>query len=162
MHDYKQFKMNPSDQLYSKVKEIAQGVTADLKSKGLIVPTRSKSGAVRFGNYSIIKTHGFYSIISSNDIKIVERINLPQTAILLANSLALGKWTDSKLLNADQQYGFRSFEEDQCKQILDNAAKKKDWDKFDILSIKQTRAHLKAEYAKKSILSSFEKLRQIR
>ena len=122
--------MNPTDQLYSKIKEIAQGVAADLKAKGLVVPTRSKSGTIKFGNYSIIKKNGFYSIIANSDINIVERINLPQTAILVANALALGKWADDKMINADQQYGFSSFEEDQCKQVSEAAAKKKDWDKF--------------------------------
>jgi hypothetical protein len=154
--------MNSTDQLYSKVKEIAQGVTSDLKIKGLVVPTRLPSGAIKFGGYSIIKKNGLYSITTNSDIKIIERINLPQTAILVANSLALGKWIDDKLINTDQQYGFCSFEEDQYKHISETAAKQKDWDKFDILAVKQSRAHIKAENAKKSIVISFEKLRRIR
>ena len=155
--------MNPTDQLYNKVKEIAQGVTAELRAKGLVAPVRfGKSGTIKFGNYYIIKKNGFYSITSKTSDNIIDQINLPQTAILLANALALGKWSDDKLLNADRQYGFQTFEEDQYKQVSTAAAKKKDWDKFDIIAIKQSRARIKAETAKKSILVSFEKLRQIR
>ena len=154
--------MNSTDQLYGKVQEIAKGVTQDLRSKGLVVPTRSKNGTVRFGDYSIVKTNGFYSVMGRSNVKIVENINLPQTAILVANNLALGRLADNKLISEDQQYGFRSFEEDQYKHVSDSAAKKKDWDKFDILTVKQSIAHLKAEQAKRSIVTSFEKLRRIR
>lgn len=154
--------MKLSTQLYKKVAHLASDVKENFRSKGLIIPIQETNGIIKFDNYSVIRYNGCYFIKNASDIAMVEHINLAQTAILLANSLALGRLTDDKLLAHDRQYGYNLFKEDQYKRIASNAAKKKDWEKFDLLTDKQNIAHLKAEAAKTTIMNSFEKLRRIR
>lgn len=155
--------MKLNTQLFKKVEQIAAGVKKDFQSKGLIIPVKEDDGSVKFDNYTIIKDcSGFYSIVSVSNITIVSNINLPQTAIILANSLALGRGTDHKIINHDKRYGFNLFEEEQCKRVAASAAKKKEWDRMDTVIIKQNIAHQRAEYAKDTILKSFEKFRRLR
>lgn len=154
--------MKLTNQLYKKVAHLVTDVKQNFRSKGLIIPVQEEDGSIKFDFYTVIRQRGFYSILNASNIPMVEHINLPQTAILIANSLALGRLTDSKLLASDRQYGYCQFEEDQCKRVAGLAAKRQDWSRFDLLMEKQSRAHLKAEYAKQTIMQSFEKLRQIR
>jgi hypothetical protein len=155
--------MKISNQLFKKVEELAEGVKKDFHSKGLVIPVKESNGSVKFNNYTIVRDHsGFYSIVSASNITIVSNINLPQSAIILANALALGRGTDHKIINYDKQYGFNSFEEEQCKRVAAAAAKKKEWDRMDTVIIKQNIAHQRAEYAKDTVLKSFEKFRRLR
>ena len=155
--------MKINNQLFKKVEQLAEGVKKDFQSKGLVIPIKEKDGSVKFNNYTIVRDRsGFYSIISASNITIVSNINLPQSAIILANALALGRGTDDKIINHDKQYGFNSFEEEQCKKVAAAMAKKKEWDRMDTLIIKQNIAHQRAEYAKDTVLKSFEKFRRLR
>lgn len=154
--------MKLTNQLYKKVAHLVTDVKQNFRSKGLIIPVQEEDGSIKFDHYTVVRRQGFYSILNASNIPMFEHINLPQTAILLANNLALGRLTDSKILASDREYGYRQFEEDQCKRVASLAAKKQDWNRFDVLVEKQGRAHIKAEYAKQTIMISFEKLRQIR
>jgi hypothetical protein len=155
--------MKINNQLFKKVEQLAEGVKKDFQSKGLVIPVKEKDGSVKFNNYTIKRDQsGFYSIISSSNITIVTNINLPQSAIILANALALGRGTDDKIINYDKQYGFNSFEEEQYKRVAASLAKKKEWDQMDTLIIKQNIARQRAEHAKDTVLKSFEKFRRLR
>lgn len=155
--------MKINNQLFKKIEQLAEDVKKDFQSKGLIIPVKELDGSVKFNNYTIVRNkNGFYSIINSSDIIIVANINLPQSAIILANSLALGRGTDDKIINYDRQYGFNSFEEEQYKRVAAALAKKKEWDRMDTLIIKQNIARRRAEQAKDTVLKSFEKFRRLR
>lgn len=155
--------MKINNQLFKKIEELAEGVKKDFRSKGVIIPVKESDGSVKFNNYTIIRDrNGFYSVVSASDITIVSNINLPQSAIILANALALGRGTDDKIINYDKQYGFNSFEEEQCKRVAASMAKKKDWERVDTLIIKQNIARQRAEHAKDAVLKSFEKFRRLR
>jgi len=154
--------MNLTNQLYKKVTHLVTDIKETFRTKGLIIPIQEKDGSIKFEHYIVVKKNGFYSILNASNITMFEHINLPQTAILLANNLALGKLIDDKLLTCDRQYGYCLFESDQYKRVASLAAKKQDWSKFDILMEKQDRVNIKAEVAKHTIMNSFEKLRRIR
>ena len=155
--------MKINNQLFKKVEQLAEGVKKDFQAKGLVIPVKELNGSVKFNNYTIVRDRsGFYSIVSSDNITVVANINLPQSAIILANALALGRGTDHKIVNYDKQYGFNSFEEEQCKRVAASAAKKKEWDRMDTVIIKQNIAHHRAEHARDTVLKSFEKFRRLR
>ena len=115
---------------------------------------------IRDSRYTIQKKRsGFYKISNILGETIVDHINLPQTAALLANNLALGRWVDDRLLTQDRQYGYNLFEEQQAKRIIENH---KDWDKVDVMHTKLDIVSRKKISAKQSIMFSFEKLRNVR
>lgn len=155
--------MNLTDQLFKKVENLAAGVRNDFRKKGIVLPITDNRGIVHLDNFSIIKTkNGSYSILNSIGDPVVENINLPQTAILVANKLALGKYVDDKLISLDKKYGYNIFEHAQFDKVAKAMQKKQDWDRMDTLIIKSNDAKLKAESARKSIIMSFEKLRLLR
>lgn len=152
--------MRISDQLFKKVKDLAATTKSDLKSKGIVIPTEN-NGSVKFNNFEVIKTpEGFYAILNQQQEIVVDKINLPHTAIVVANKLALGLWVDSKILSYDTEYGYNVFEEEQFTRLSYVLATRKDWVRVDAVSAKSSVAHQKAHAAKKLILRSFEKLQQ--
>jgi len=155
--------MKLNNHLFKRVEQLAEDVKKDFKLKGIAIPVKDSDGSIRFNNYIVTKNkQGFYVILNSSKIPIIENINLAQTAIILANNLAIGKISDNSVVYNDQQYGFNLFEEEQYKRIVQISIKKKDWERVDTLIIKRNIAHEKAELAKNSILSSFEKFRRLR
>jgi hypothetical protein len=85
-------KQTPDD-IYQKVKQLGLDVKEQLKRQGIIIPTKTPDGSIRVGYYTIKRNKtGFYSILDYSNEAVVEFINLPQTAAMLANRLALGKY----------------------------------------------------------------------
>jgi hypothetical protein len=153
----------PTQKVYLKLEKIALDVKEQLKKKGLVIPVKLSDGSVSVDGFRIIKeTTGFYSIINPRNHKVVENINLPQTAALLANDLALGKWLDDDLVKRDREYGYRMFEEILTKTRANEHLKKNNIDRAEILITKYNIVHTKTVSAKKAILSSFEKLNRLR
>jgi hypothetical protein len=153
---------NQTTQLYKKIEELSQGVKKDLRNKGLVIPTKQEDGSVKFSDYIVVKTDKTYAITNIKGAVVIDEINLVQTAILLANNLALGKYLDTEIVALDRQYGFNNFEDDQFTRVINTAISQKDWVRAEILTVKQEIAHNKAVAAQKLILLSFEKLRRIR
>lgn len=152
-----------TDQLYFKVEKLATGIREELRKKGFVVPTDNGDGTVSVDNYTIVKEKtGFYVIKDRDNDIVVAHINLPQTAALLANGLALGKWIDDTMLHVDRQYGYNLFEELQSKRIIERSNKRKDYDRLDLMCVKMADAVERKNNAMKTIVNSFEKLRRLR
>ena len=84
-------KNNPDD-VYQKVKHLAENVKIQLQKQGIAIPSKAVDGTIMLGHYKIKKSKtGFYSILNYCNDVVVDQINLPQSAALLANRLALGK-----------------------------------------------------------------------
>jgi hypothetical protein len=148
------------DTVYKHFETVARGIKQDLKNKGFVVPIKNRDGSISVDNYTIYKNKlGFYEIKNAIGDTVVDYINLPQTAALIANNLALGKWVDDRILDLDRQYGYSLFKEQQAKRIIDN---RKDWDRVDIMQTKLSIHSQKKISAKNSIMFSFEKLRNVR
>lgn len=140
--------------LYEKIVSLSKEVKDNFRKKGVVIPVKNDDDSISLGPYTVIKDkHGFYQIYDYREEVIVERINLPQTAIMLANGLALGRFLDKKLLNKDQKYGYALFEE----TLHKNKTKKN----VDLHLAKLSSARAKREYYQHDINTSFEKLRKL-
>jgi len=154
--------MKPTrEEIYKKILKVSQSVEQDLRTRGIVIPIQNNDGTISVGSFMILKnTNGYYFIKNkSNDI-VIDQINLPQTAALLANGLALGKFADSKLIAEDKNYGYALFEEQLHKQAL-SKSKHRDIDYFDLMMTKFMIASAKKNVHKKNIVKSFEKLRKL-
>lgn len=146
--------------IFNKIFHISENVKNSLQKQGVAIPVKNSDGSINFGHYLVKKNHdGFYDIFDHTNSIVVKNINLPQTAILIANSLALGKFLDCSLIKLDQQYGYTLFEEALCKKI--KSSKKSTLDKIDLIMAKTSDLQLKKSNLKDQIIVKFEKLRKI-
>lgn len=150
------------NQIYNNLCDLVFNVKEKLKSKGFVVPVKKSNDEIIIGDFRIIKNkEKLYNVVDKfNNVK-VENINLPQTAILVANTLALGRSINTTLLTIDREYGYNLFEDHYYKQIKENMIKQKDWDRAEILETKRLEASVKANSAKKTVLRHYSKLEQI-
>lgn len=144
--------------LFEKFEKLAYAVKQEFKSKGIIIPTRRRDGTIQIGDYIIVKKDPFYFVKNSRGIAVAGPLNLAQTAIVVANDLALGRWADEKLMNTDLWYGYKVFEEQAATARAERAYKDKDADRGDLSSYKAATACEQKLYHKKSIDSRFDKL----
>jgi len=142
------------EELYSRIQKISEEVKRDLRRKGLVVPIKQSDGSITLGTYTIVKDLNGYKILDFMNEEVITGINLPQTAIIMANKLALGYYKDTSLLEEDRRYGFADFEEKLYKKAMSG----KNADRFDIFLTKHSTAHIKKQQHKKAIINSFEKL----
>lgn len=140
--------------LYEKIVSLSKEVKDSFRKRGIVIPVKNEDDSISLGSYTVVKDNqGFYKIYDYRKEVVVERINLPQTAIMLANGLALGKFLDNKLLSKDQKYGYALFEE----TLHKNKTKKN----VDLHLAKLSSARAKREYYQHDINISFEKLRKL-
>lgn len=147
-------------EIFDKIFSISQEVKNNLQKKGIVIPVENNDGSISFGDFNVCKDEqGFYSILDYSNTVIIDKINLPQTAIILANNLALGKFLDNNIIALDRNYGYAIFEEILFKKIVTN--KKATQYKIDLCLAKASNLNIKKENCRKQILSRFEKLRRI-
>lgn len=152
-----------SNEIYLKIQKLGRDVKEELRRQGIIVPVKKKDGSIQVGHFRIKKTQtGFYSVVDPKNEVIIDRINLPQTAAVLANRLALGKWLDDNILTADTRYGFALFDEELHKQLAEKNLKSNNVDKADMMYTKSAIAKHKKEQYKFEINKGFEKLMRFR
>lgn len=150
-------------QVFKRVEKLAIEVKEDLRKKGLVVPRDNGDGTITVDRYTIVKDNtGFYSILDYHNEAIVEHINMAQSAAVIANSLALGRWIDQELLNQDREYGYKLFEEELTKKQAEKSLKNADTARAEVMYAKASVAKLKKLSARHYILNSFEKLRRTR
>lgn len=149
------------DHLIKKFQQVANSVKKELKSKGVAIPVKKQDGSIQIENYAVAKEGNFYVIKNRIGDIIVDKINLPQTALLMANSLALGKIIDFQLHNLDRQYGYSLFEIDLLKKHAEKSFKEKNIDRANLLLIKLDIVFNKMKNTKYQIAKSFEKLRNL-
>ena len=146
--------MKQTPELYKKIIQLSNEVKQELRKKGLIVPSRNKDGSISMGKFTIVKDNeNFYNIIDNRGLTLVKNINLPQTAVLLANSLALGKQVDDQIIGKDRSYGFAVFEEALTKRAISKTANIEKWD---IMTTKNMMAQARMNYYKEQIVLSFK------
>lgn len=144
------------DRIYTKFEKVAKHVISNLKKQGHVIPSQQSDGSIKFEKFTVFKnTQGLYSVVAASIIY-QERLNLPQSAAIIANDLALGKIQDTVIIQLDQNYGFKLFEE----QLYQQASKRKK-NSLDQIIFYETRAeHARSQKdaLKNSILKSFKKL----
>lgn len=144
--------------LVKKVQSLADNVKHDLRKKGVVLPVKQKDGSVCFDDYTMKKKDdGFY--IFKKKAQIVGPINLAQTAIVLANSLALGKAIDDKILHEDTWYGYKLFDEEVYTKSATNSLKTKNYDKADWCFTRASIAKQLKEAHRNNIMSQFNRIK---
>jgi uncharacterized protein YqgQ len=152
-----------SDEIYLKIQQISTDVKEKLKRQGIVVPVKKRDGSIQIGSYSIRKDgNGFYSILDFKNEIILNRINLPQTAAIQANRLALGKYIDDDILQADTKYGHAYFDEELHTHLAERCLQKKDLDKAEMMYTKSNIAKHKKNQQMFEVKKSFEKLMRFR
>jgi hypothetical protein len=144
--------------LFEKFQKLAKSVKQDFAKKGLAVPSRRKDGVIQVGAYNITKEDNNYFIKNRHNEVVVGPLNLAQTAVVVANDLALGRWPDISIMHNDKWYGYKAFEEQVANHIADNARKKKDVDRADFSLYEASIALSQKLQYKKSIDARFNKL----
>ena len=144
--------------LFEKFQKLAKAVKNDFKNKGLVIPVQHKDGTIQIGPYSIKKKDSAYYIADPRGSIIVGPLNLAQTAVLVANDLALGRWPDTTVLTHDQWYGYKDFAEAAAISTAERARKNKDLDRADFSLYKASVAAEQKLYYKKTIDMRFNKL----
>lgn len=146
------------DNIYKKMNTLTKEIRLQFLRKGIVIPSETEDGSVRIGKYIVRKkSNGFYSVLDFLNRPVVENINLPHTAILLANSLALGNLIDRSLLEKDKNYGYAAFEESVQRRTMERSI---DTEKYILMLNKIDISRTKKELYKRSISNSFEKLRK--
>lgn len=147
--------------IFAKVEQVAKKVINNLKNNGYIVPVKKPDGSVHFDNYIVEKTSaGFYSVKGTRGHVYVEHLNLPQSAAIIANDLALGRILNKNLINLDREYGYKVFDEELFKKNIKN--KKHNIDQLIHYKTRMETATHQAKQIKNSIDRSFLKLSCIR
>ena len=149
-----------NDNLYLKIRQLSDTVQDKFRQRGIAIPVENANGTISIGTYTIGKNDKGYIIVNRYNEVEVEGINLPQTAALLANGMALGKFKDQSILNTDRNYGFALFEEELYKRAVLHSSKR-DLEYFDINYTKLMIAKAKRLNHKHTIDKSFEKLRKL-
>jgi hypothetical protein len=149
------------EHLIKKILHVSNEVKEEFRKKGVAIPTINDNGSISLGNYTVTKnSNGFYNVLDYSGEAVVSQLNLPQTAAIVANNLALGKFVDVELVDKDRRYGYALFEEDQSKRALAKSSKK-DLSYFDLMLTKHMISKAKKELYKSDIVKSFEKLRNL-
>jgi len=150
----------PND-VYSTIEKLSKDAKSKLLQQGVVMPIRSKDGTINVGNYAIKrKKDGFYCILDFEKEVILDKINLPQTAAVIANRLALGKYIDDEVVDADTNYGYSLFNEELHTKLADKNIKIKMIDRADVMYTKAKIDRYKKEQHLKTVMRSFNKLMQ--
>jgi hypothetical protein len=146
--------------VYNKFSVLSDEIKKEFRRKGFVIPTTNDDGSIRLGVFNVVKTNsGFYQIQDIKGKLVIDNINLPQTAVILANDMALGRIMNSDLIKKDQMYGYAFFEE----QLHKKSAEKYRANNIDqsvLRTTKQLISKGKKDYFKNEIVRHFEKLRK--
>lgn len=154
--------LNTND-IYVKIQQLDRDVKEQLKRQGIVVPVRKNDGTIQVGHYRIKRDKaGFYKVLTSKNEVIVENINLPQTAAILANRLALGKWLDDDVILADTKYGHALFDETLHRQLAEKSLKSNNIEKAEVMYTKTAIDKHKKNQYKLELDRGFEKLIRFR
>ena len=136
-------------------------VKNDLRRRGMIIPVSNQDGSVTLGTYRIDRdVNGLYFILDATDTPVASDINLPHTAVVIANNLALGHTIDTAMLMTDKNYGYALFDELIQTRAIERHTRT-DPDYADIMLTKCMTSRLKKESCRRDIIRSFEKLRKL-
>ena len=150
-----------AEELYKKFTKVTAEVREDFRRRGFIIPVSNTDSSISIGPYRIVKDkNDLYNIVDSRNRIEVAGINLAQTAIIMANDLALCKFLDRDIIKRDQEYGYALFKEQIYKRALQRS-KNHPIERFELLLFKSTSNREKKERCRRDIERSFEKLTKI-
>ena len=153
-------KLSPND-VYSKIEQLSRDAKSKLLGQGVVVPIKGKDGTIKVGHYLIKrKKDGFYCILDFEKEIVIDGINLPQTAAVVANRLALGKYIEDAVVDADAGYGYALFDEELHTALARKNVQSNMLDRADVMFTKSKISRFKKEQYMKTVMRSFNKLMQ--
>jgi len=148
----------PGD-LFSKIQAVTTQVRLALRRRGIVIPIKNPNGTVSLGSYTVVKNlQGFYQVINERDEIIVDNINLPETAAMVDNDLALGRILDYNIISQDRDYGYALFEETLHQRAIRS---NKNLESMEIRLTKFMICKIKRESCKREIIRRFKKFRSL-
>ncbi len=111
--------------IVDKLSAVSKSIKEQLKKKGVIVPVKTKDG-VRIEDYLVKQTPKGYAVLNKFGNSLYENLYYIQTAIIIANTLALKKSVRQSLTEDDMKAGVNEFDLLLYKQRLKTAIKQQD------------------------------------
>jgi hypothetical protein len=150
--------MQKNKNIHKSLEKLAKKVDDSFRGNGVAIPFPD-GHAIGVHGYRIVKVDSSnYTIMDSRHNLVVDKINLAQTAVLVANDLSLGRMINNDLINEDKKYGYLQFEQMVCSNSKARSLKRKDYDRAEYLEDKYNIASHRAAAIKIRINREFEKL----
>jgi len=146
-----------SDRLYEQLLEITEKAREYFRSNGFVIPSQQDND-VRIGPYVIKREESGFAIFDQNNQLAYEIVNLPETAILVANAIALGKSPNRNVMLYDKKYGFGQFDLYNSQRLAEKARVRQDEIGYHMCEVNQQIALEKMHTNRKLISEYFEKL----
>lgn len=153
--------MKPTaEKLYQKLKNLTRKIKDDFRKKGVVIPVKKEDGSIKVGQYLIQhKDNGFYAVVSVDGEVMADQINLPQTAAIVANHLALKNFLNKDIIEKDREYGYAYFEYQLYQRAKERSLTYPDY--FDVKISKFEDSGEQADFYKHQIQIQFDKLKKI-
>lgn len=149
-----------TETLYERLKNLVRKTRDDFRRRGLVIPAKKEDGSIKIGQYLIQrKDNDFYAVVSVDGEIMADQINLPQTAAIIANQLALKKYLNKDIIEKDREYGYAFFEHQLYKRALESSFNNPA--AFDIKISKFEYSGQKADLYRQEILSNYQKLQKL-
>lgn len=147
-----------SDRLYDQLLEVTEKAKEYFRSNGFVIPTQEDNDRVRIGRYTIERSEEGFAIFDQDRNLAHDVVNLPETAILVANAMALGKPPNHNVMLYDQRYGFSHFDLINSQRLARSRAAQHDEIGLHSCEVKQQIALEKMHANRKLVTEYFEKL----
>jgi hypothetical protein len=133
-------------------------IQSSFRQQGVAIPYPVPQG-ISLDNYYIVKNRdAFYTIYDSHNRVVVDQINLPETAILVANDLSVGRMINNDLLDKDTKYGYLVFKQQICNRSIGNCKKTGNLDKMELMIMHSQAAFQKAKNIRMIINKQYKNL----
>jgi hypothetical protein len=149
--------MIKEDQVLQKLQSLKNTVKESLRKKGVIVPVKTKRG-LKLDDYEIILEESGYVVYDKYQEKIHKNLYFLQTAVLVANSLALRKDVRNEWLTDDRTAGVADFDMKLYETRVTSSVKKKDMFGIQHYQTRLTESKLKYKNYIDSLNNSYFKL----
>lgn len=139
-----------NDKLVNQLQKVSVTVKQDFAKKGLVLPQKTDKG-LQIGRYLVSKVGYSYCVTNPLGDILYDNINMVQTAILVANALALGRIVRNEWLENDRTVASTEFDVMVFEKQFKKAVTQKD-------SFGVSHYSTRMSEAKRRYLSSMDKL----
>lgn len=151
-----------NNKVYEQIVNLTNQTRDSFKNRGMAIPTSDGQGNIKIGKYTIIyNKDGNYQINDHHGQTFYKNINLPQTAILIANALATKQRVDDRVLRHDQTYGTKMFDDINYTRLSKIYLKQHQLKKYLDMSMQSDYAADQANRARDAIIKTYKKLFQL-
>lgn len=145
------------NELMNRLHKIKDEVKANLRKNGVVAPVKTSRG-IKLDDYEIVLEKKGYKILNKWKEIEVDNINYLQTAVMVANSLALKKHIPSNLLFEDMKAGAADFDVRIFEQRYDKSIKNRDIFGMQHYSIRLLETKIKFKSHFSQIEKSYQRL----